>query len=202
MTHAKRRWFSQKRSQKEERCLMRRTLVLSVRGKRSSLGGDCRTWLSASSSMIDDTLSLISGWNLGDDILLLFYLLHFLTSFLTPFRVRPIPNQFDFKFPARSDFENCSYFNICFNYFFKWSRSLKIHLKIVIIWNDFSSIKKIQKSRQKWIKKNSNNWNFFFSFKFNYFWFICFKWLGKDLIYANKSIAVADGDVFRLITDQ
>ena len=170
MTHAKRRWFSQKRSQKEERCLMRRTLVLSVRGKRSSLGGDCRTWLSASSSMIDDTLSLISGWNLGDDILLLFYLLHFLTSFLTPFRVRPIPNQFDFKFPARSDFENCSYFNICFNYFFKWSRSLKIHLKIVIIWNYFSSIEKsqffeiqkISKIPPKWFLKNCNYFNICF----------------------------------------
>ena len=80
--YAKRRWFSQNRSQKEDRCLMRRTLVLSVRGKprpppAPSFTGVPSTPMTpstprslslASSSRIAETDSVISGWNLGDDM--------------------------------------------------------------------------------------------------------------------------------------
>lgn len=72
-THANRRWFSKNRSQKEDRCLMRRTLVLSVRGKWRSLADSlCSASLAWTCSSIKaDKLWCISGWNFvlpGEDI--------------------------------------------------------------------------------------------------------------------------------------
>ena len=82
MTHASLRWFSQNRSQKDDRCLIRKTLVLSVRGKRRSLllpapeedeGMPVSHLLSSCRccNIMADKLSSISGWNLGEDIALL-----------------------------------------------------------------------------------------------------------------------------------
>ena len=71
-THANRRWFSKNLSQKDERCLMRRTLVLSVLGKSRSLTDSLWSSQASCSSIRADKLSLIiSGWNFalpGDDI--------------------------------------------------------------------------------------------------------------------------------------